>query len=106
MARQTRAQRRARRQEQAQGGVVDGARARQQQMRTAAEPAAAARPPRTRGRFIAESWAELKKVEWPTQPQLITGTTVVLIACTICGFYLWLSDLAFRRLVQHVLLGQ
>ena len=31
-------------------------------------------------RFISESWAELKKVDWPGQQQLIQGTVVVLIA--------------------------
>jgi preprotein translocase SecE subunit len=56
--------------------------------------------------FIQESWAELKKVEWPSQPQLIQGTAVVLIACAIVGTYLWLADLVFKRLVQHVFLGQ
>jgi len=56
-------------------------------------------------RFVGESVAELKKVEWPTQQQLIQGTAVVLIACIIVGTYLWLADLAFKRLVQNVLLG-
>ena len=57
-------------------------------------------------RFVAESAAELKKVEWPSQPQLIQGVTVVLIACIVVGTYLWLADLAFKRLVQNVFLGQ
>jgi preprotein translocase subunit SecE len=56
------------------------------------------------GRFIGESVGELKKVEWPTQNQVIQGTVVVLIACVIVGTYLWLADLAFRRLVQDVFL--
>ncbi|TMM00929.1 MAG: preprotein translocase subunit SecE, partial [Actinobacteria bacterium] len=56
--------------------------------------------------FVAESAAELKKVEWPGQQQLIQGVAVVLIACVIVGAYLWLADLAFKRLVQNVFLGQ
>jgi preprotein translocase subunit SecE len=68
-----------------------------------------AREPRTvpgsgARRFIAESWAELKKVEWPTQNQLIQGVVVVLIACLIVGVFLWGADLVFKRLVQDVLL--
>jgi preprotein translocase subunit SecE len=55
-------------------------------------------------RFIAESWGELKKVEWPTQNQLIQGVVVVLIACLIVGIYLWAADLVFKRLVQDVFL--
>jgi preprotein translocase SecE subunit len=57
-------------------------------------------------RFLHESAAELKKVEWPGQQQLIQGVAVVLIACVIVGTYLWLADLAFKRLVQNVFLGQ
>ena len=38
--------------------------------------------------FIRESVAELKKVEWPSQKAVISGTAVVLIACLIVGTYL------------------
>jgi preprotein translocase subunit SecE len=55
-------------------------------------------------RFIAESWAELKKVEWPGQQQLIQGVVVVLVACIIVGLYLWGADLVFKRLVEKVFL--
>ncbi len=55
-------------------------------------------------RFVFESWAELKKVEWPTQKQLIQGVVVVLIACLIVGIYLWAADLVFKRLVHDVFL--
>ena len=108
MARQTRAQRRARRAEQQrQGNGGDGAQV--QRARVPArpvEPALAQRQVPGSGfrRFVAEAVAELKKVEWPTQQQLIQGVTVVLIACAIVGTYLWLSDLAFHRLVQNVFL--
>jgi preprotein translocase subunit SecE len=107
---QTRAQRRARRaqQERQQGNGADARAARPAQMRPA-EPAAVATERQIPGsgfrRFVGESAAELKKVEWPGQQQLIQGTAVVLIACVIVGTYLWLADLAFKRLVQHVFLG-
>jgi preprotein translocase subunit SecE len=110
LAKQTRAQRRARRAEQERQG--NGAEVRPAQrsapMRTAAPPAAAERHLRGSGvrRFVAESWAELRKVEWPGQQQLIQGVAVVLIACVIVGVYLWVSDLVFKRLVQNVFLGQ
>jgi preprotein translocase subunit SecE len=54
--------------------------------------------------FVAESWAELKKVEWPTQNQLIQGVVVVLIACLIVGIFLYGADMVFKRLVQDVLI--
>jgi preprotein translocase subunit SecE len=56
------------------------------------------------GRFLAESWAELKKVEWPTQRQVISATVVVLVACAIVGVYLWGADQVSKRLVEHVFL--
>jgi preprotein translocase subunit SecE len=109
MARQTRAQRRARRaeQERQQNGAEARPVQRQAQMRAAAAPTAAERRVPGSGfrRFVGESLAELKKVEWPTQPQLIQGVTVVLIACVIVGTYLWVADQAFKRLVQNVFLG-
>jgi preprotein translocase SecE subunit len=106
VARQTRAQRRARRAEQQRqenGAEVSL----QRQARTPARPEPA-EAPRKGGfrRFVGESVAELKKVEWPGQSQLVQGVAVVLIACVIVGTYLWLSDLAFKRLVQNVFLGQ
>ena len=56
--------------------------------------------------FIGESWAELKKVEWPNQNQVIQGTVVVLVACTIAGVYLWLNDQLWKEVVQKLILGQ
>jgi preprotein translocase SecE subunit len=118
MARQTRAQRRARREAREQQGIApprrpaapptangdggDGA-----SRRAPARAVAVAQPSARRGGplgFVHESWGELQKVEWPNQSQLVQGVVVVLIACIIVGFYLWLADEAFRRLVQHVFL--
>ena len=116
MARQTRAQRRARR--EAQQGSAQAAFA-------GAPPAAPPSRPTARGgsqpqprrqpaerqvpgsgarNFVAESWAELKKVEWPRQQQLIQGVVVVLVACLVVGVYLYGADLVFRRLVENVFL--
>ena len=102
MARQTRAQRRERR---AQGAApVDGQRSR------AAVPARPQEEPREaratgggRGRFFSESYAELKKVEWPNQTQLVTGTNVGMIACVIVGVYLYAADRVFSPLVNWLI---
>jgi preprotein translocase subunit SecE len=56
--------------------------------------------------FVRESWAELKKVEWPTRSQVVQGTVVVLIACAIVGVFLYGADEAIRPFVRDVLLGQ
>ena len=85
------------------------ARQRQQQVRPAAQPVSTQtgrREPRERGRFVKESWGELKKVEWPGRGQVVQGTIVVLIACVIVGAYLYGADQAFKPFVRNVLLGQ
>jgi len=70
-------------------------------------PAAVAPVPSSggRGSFVRESWGELKKVEWPNRAQVIQGTIVVLIACTVVGAFLWGCDQVFRPFVRDVLLG-
>ena len=119
MARNTRQRRRQRR--RAQGGAGGGAeqaqpqeksvtqraRARQQAVRAPAQTKSQTGARRVPGsgfrRFVSESWAELKKVEWPTQNQVIQGTIVVIIACAIVGFYLWINDLVWQRVVEWIL---
>ncbi len=58
---------------------------------------------RRRGNFIAESWAELKKVEWPGQNQVVQGTVVVLVACLVVGTYLYLNDQVWKHIVPRIL---
>jgi preprotein translocase subunit SecE len=55
-------------------------------------------------RFVNESVAELRKVEWPGQNQVVQGTVVVLVACLIVGVYLWLNDQVWKHFVSGVLL--
>ena len=118
MARSTRQQRRRNRQKQQpqqqadaqQQGVAQRARSRQAAVRPAAQPPKTQTGRRGGGgggrRFVAECWAELKKVDWPNQRQVLTGTVVVIIACAIVGTYLWLADLAIQPLVERILLGR
>jgi preprotein translocase subunit SecE len=116
MARSTRQKRRAKRRASAKGdaeqqGLATRARARQQQVRPAAQapkPQTGARrvPGGGTKRFIGESAAELKKVEWPNKNQVVQGTVVVIIACAIVGAYLWLADLGFEPFVKNILLGR
>ena len=54
--------------------------------------------------LIGESWAELKKVDWPKRPQVVQGTVVVLVACLIIGLYLYGADRAIQPFVRDVLL--
>jgi preprotein translocase subunit SecE len=76
----------------------------------AAAPAVAAVEPvhheeRRRGGFVRESYAELRKVDWPNRSQVIQGTVVVLIACVVVGVFLYACDQVFQPFVRDVLLG-
>jgi preprotein translocase subunit SecE len=54
--------------------------------------------------FTAESYGELRKVEWPGRRQLVSSSVVVLIAIAVVGAYLAAADFVFSRLVRDVLL--
>jgi preprotein translocase SecE subunit len=58
---------------------------------------------RRRGHFVQESWAELRKVEWPNQNQVIQGTVVVLIASPVVGSYLYLNDVVWKHVVAKII---
>jgi preprotein translocase subunit SecE len=110
MARQTRAERRARREARELSGATQPADG-QASGRPALQPApshAGGRelPMAGARRFIIESIGELRKVEWPGQNQVVQGTVVVIVACVIIGSYLYLCDQVFNKLVSKVLLGQ
>ncbi len=47
------------------------------------------------GKFLKESWAELKKVTWPSRPEVISTTIVVILSVIFFGFYLFFLDVAF-----------
>ena len=113
MARSTRQQRRQRRAQAAgtpplRPAVRPRPTAEEEPREPAAEPRAERRDevrPGTPGvRFVQESVAELKKVEWPNQQQVISGTAVVIIACLIVGAYLYANDEVWSYFVRHVLL--
>ena len=111
MARQTRQQRRERRERSAAAEPQQRAQQRQAPARPLAEQAetpAGGRqlPAAGTRRFVGESVAELRKVEWPGQKQVMQGTVVVIIACAIVDVYLWGADLVLRRFVENILLGQ
>jgi len=102
MARQSRQQRRERR---AQQPALAGGPAAAASRQPRSEPEAQRERRGIPGvRFVQESIAELKKVEWPDQPAVVSGTAVVMVACLIVGAYLWANDELWKYVVHHVLL--
>jgi preprotein translocase subunit SecE len=52
--------------------------------------------------FVRESWVEMKKVSWPTRSEVVGTTIVVIIACFIFGFYLFVVDSGLSWLVDKI----
>jgi len=57
-----------------------------------------------RPRWVMDIISELRKVVWPSRPDTIHLTVVVLIVSVIIGSFLGGVDLGFAWLVEHVLL--
>jgi preprotein translocase subunit SecE len=92
-----------------QPASADRARARRREIKPVGQPKSqtGARRERRGGirGFAGESWAELKKVEWPGRRQLFSASVVVIIAVAVVGAYLYVADQVFSRIVRDVLLG-
>jgi preprotein translocase subunit SecE len=53
--------------------------------------------------FLTEVRSELKKVTWPSRPEVQSTTLVVIATSIFFGFYLWGLDLVFSRILSLVL---
>jgi preprotein translocase subunit SecE len=53
--------------------------------------------------FLSEVRAELRKVTWPSRKEVYQTTLVVIATSVFFGFYLWLLDLGFSRVLEQVL---
>lgn len=56
--------------------------------------------------FLKEVRAELRKVNWPTRPEMVAYTVVVLVAVVAMTSFVFGLDLAFSKAVLHVFGGQ
>ncbi|HBT47354.1 MAG TPA: preprotein translocase subunit SecE [Peptococcaceae bacterium] len=54
-------------------------------------------------KFIKGSWAELKKVHWPTRRELAVYTGVVLVAVFVVGVLLWIMDSLYSFIFKLIL---
>lgn len=52
--------------------------------------------------FFADSWAELKKVRWPSRKELTSYTLVVLTTIILVTIYFWLLDIGISGLVELI----
>lgn len=54
-------------------------------------------------RYLTESWAELKKVVWPTRETVIRLTVLVVAVSVAVGVYIFVLDRIFNTIVDQVL---
>jgi len=54
-------------------------------------------------RYLDESWAELKKVAWPTRQTVIRLTVLVIAVSIVVGIYIYVLDRIFNTLLDVVL---
>jgi preprotein translocase subunit SecE len=54
-------------------------------------------------RYLIESWAELKKVAWPTRETVIRLTLLVVAVSILVGIYIFVLDRIFNSLLNTVL---
>jgi len=52
--------------------------------------------------FFADSWAELKKVRWPSRKELTSYSIVVLLTVVVVTIYFWLLDIGISSLVELI----
>lgn len=57
-------------------------------------------------RFFRESWAEMKKVSWPTRRELGVYSVVTLFTVVVVAAVVWVIDItsstAFRYLITNL----
>jgi preprotein translocase, SecE subunit, bacterial len=53
--------------------------------------------------YLVESWAELKKVAWPTRQTVVNLTLIVIGVSVAVGAYIAILDLLLHGALQQVL---
>jgi preprotein translocase SecE subunit len=53
--------------------------------------------------FFVEVQMELKRCAWPTRPELIESTVMVIITSLLLGFFVGISDLGLDQFLALIL---
>jgi preprotein translocase subunit SecE len=53
--------------------------------------------------YLTESWAELKKVAWPTRETVVRLTVLVIGVSIAVGIYIFVLDRIFNTMVEQVI---
>lgn len=53
--------------------------------------------------FVREVMTEFKRVTWPSRPEIITSTSVVILLSVVVAVFLWVVDIGLSTLVRPIL---
>lgn len=53
--------------------------------------------------FFREVMTEFKRVTWPSRPEIITSTSVVILLSVVVAVFLWVVDIGLSTLVRPIL---
>ena len=53
--------------------------------------------------FVQDVLVEFRKVTWPSRPELINSTTVVIVVTVVPAFFLGGVDIGLTKLVERIL---
>jgi preprotein translocase subunit SecE len=53
--------------------------------------------------FVRESWAEAKKVVWPTRKETLQTTGIVVLFVVVMAISLWVIDLGVGALIAQLM---
>ncbi len=53
--------------------------------------------------FLEESYAELKRVTWPSKEMVLGGTAAVILVSLVFVIYMWIIDLIVSQIISWIL---
>ena len=53
--------------------------------------------------FVEDVLVEFRKVTWPSRPELINSTTVVIVVTVVLAFFLGAVDIGLTKVVERIL---
>jgi preprotein translocase subunit SecE len=53
--------------------------------------------------YLADVWAEMKKVSWVRRKELFTTTLVVIVFSSVLAIFIGVVDLIFRWLLGYII---
>ena len=53
--------------------------------------------------FMGEVWQELRKCNWPTRPELMESTVIVIVSVLLVGIYVSICDVVAQGFLNLVI---